>query len=152
MVGGPHPTCVPEATLTPDVDVLVLGEGEETLVELLSGRPWEEVPGLAYRENQEVKVSRRPPPEDLDHMRLPAWHLVDLGRYRHPWRRPTGFLVTSRGCPYRCLNCTKAVHGTRKLHWPGVMKSSQVVVGEATAGLPVVQLLQHEVPSPFFPL
>ncbi len=113
VVGGPHPTCVPEATLTPDVDVLVLGEGEETLVELLSGRPWEEIPGLAYCENQEVKVSRRPPPENLDHMPLPAWHLVDLRRYRHPWRQPTGFLVTSRGCPYRCLNCTKAVHGTR---------------------------------------
>jgi len=113
VVGGPHPTSVPEATLTPDVDVVVLGEGEETLVELLSGRPWGEVPGLAYREDGEVKVSERPPPEDLDRMPLPAWHLVDLRRYRHPWRRPLGSLVTSRGCPYRCLNCTKAVHGAR---------------------------------------
>jgi len=113
VVGGPHPTCVPKHTLTPDIDVLVLGEGEETLVELLSGRPWEEVSGLAYREDGKVKVSRRPAPNDLDRLPLPAWHLIDLRRYRHPWRKPTGFLVTSRGCPYRCLNCTKAVHGTR---------------------------------------
>lgn len=113
VVGGPHPTCVPRHTLTPEVDLVVVGEGEETLVELLSGRPYQEIPGVAYRQGDEVKVSRRPPPEDLDRLPLPAWHLVDLRRYRHPGRSPTGFLVTSRGCPYRCLNCTKAVHGTR---------------------------------------
>jgi len=113
VVGGPHPSCVPEATLTDDVDTVVVGEGEETLAELLRGRPWEGVLGLAYREDGEVKVSRRPPPVDLDALPLPAWHLVDLRRYHHPGRSPTGFVVTSRGCPYRCLNCTKAVHGTR---------------------------------------
>ena len=113
VVGGPHPTCVPRHALRPEVDVVVVGEGERTLVELLSGKPYQEVPGLAYRRAGEVRVSRRPPPQDLDRLPLPAWHLVDLRRYHHPGRQPAGFLVTSRGCPYRCLNCTKAVHGTR---------------------------------------
>lgn len=125
VVGGPHPTAYPARCLAdPNVDHAVVGEGEATLVELVEalgrGDDPSAVPGVVSRGEGGVAVHAPPrtPPADLDALPAPAWDLVDLGFYaRAPsmatvGRRPYLGLVTSRGCPYRCVYC-HAVHGKR---------------------------------------
>ena len=105
-------------------DVVVTGEGEVTLVELLdvlSGRvvkPMEQVAGLCLPGTHGVRrTSRRESIRDLDALPMPAWDLVDVGRYQALWRHAHGFhsmnLVTTRGCPYHCNWCAKPIYGQR---------------------------------------
>ncbi|HET7824902.1 MAG TPA: radical SAM protein [Anaeromyxobacter sp.] len=125
IVGGPHPTSYPEHCLADaNVDHAVVGEGEATVVELVDrlvrGGDPAAVPGVVSRGRLGVPVRAAPrePAPDLDGLPAPAWDLVDVGFYaRHlsmapVGRRPYLALVTSRGCPYRCIYC-HAVHGKR---------------------------------------
>src|SRR3990172_4234056 len=120
VVGGPHVSAVPEETLArfPDFDMAVLGEGEETLVELLralsDGRDLSTVAGLAIRADGGVKVTgHRAMIKDLDSLPFPAWDLLTdfPGAFRPaPFRYrklPAATLVTSRGCPNRCIFCDR---------------------------------------------
>ena len=102
-------------------DFVLLGEGEETLGELmdaLSGRtdrdPHQLI-GLASTGT--LRPSRRPDMRDLDALPFPAWDLVDIPRYREVWRARYGFysmnMVTTRGCPYHCNWCAKPIWGQR---------------------------------------
>ncbi|MBI5478789.1 MAG: B12-binding domain-containing radical SAM protein [Deltaproteobacteria bacterium] len=125
VVGGPHATAYPEWCLrVPAIDYVVLGEGEQSLpalVEVLirGGRP-EALAGVASR-GPAGEPSFGPPPEpirDLDALGFPAWDLIDIDLYaRHRSMSLMGHrrympLVTSRGCPYRCIYCHQ-VHGKR---------------------------------------
>ncbi|MBI2875352.1 MAG: cobalamin B12-binding domain-containing protein [Candidatus Tectomicrobia bacterium] len=135
VVGGVHASALPLETLEacPQFDLVVVGEGEETLLELCGRlaegrRDLREVPGLAYRENgsgevvlqdaieKPFKLQRtapRPPIGDLDRLPFPARDLVDLTLYRpqvHLYRgRKSATLITSRGCPARCTFCATGV-------------------------------------------
>lgn len=123
VVGGAHATGYPESCARhPAVNYVVVGEGEDTIVELVDaltrgGAP-AEVPGVVSLD-QSGKVVFAPPrkaPTDLDSMPLPAWDLLDLDFYARNKSmdtmglRPYMTLVTSRGCPYRCTYCHR-VHG-----------------------------------------
>lgn len=128
VAGGPHATAFTDESLAnPNVDAVVVGEGEETLLELAQlvqseGPAWNRednlagVAGIAYRTEAfpEGTISRtplRPFVEDLDSLPLPAWDLLDLPAYwRYPGMasigiRPYMAIFTSRGCPYRCAYC-----------------------------------------------
>jgi anaerobic magnesium-protoporphyrin IX monomethyl ester cyclase len=106
-------------------DYVLLGEGEETLGELLDrleGRndiPLEHILGLAWSDGHggEHRNPRRPDIRDLDALPFPAWDLVDVPRYRRIWRQRHGYysmnLVTTRGCPYHCNWCAKPIWGQR---------------------------------------
>ncbi|HEX5503589.1 MAG TPA: radical SAM protein [Thermomicrobiales bacterium] len=105
-------------------DYVLLGEGEETLGELLDGltgrddTPLAAIAGLARRDGDEaVCTARRPDLKDLDALPFPAWDLVDVARYREVWRGRHGYfsmnVVTSRGCPYHCNWCAKPIWGQR---------------------------------------
>ncbi len=124
IVGGPHTTAVPKETMGafPAFDIGVVGEGEETLVELLqaleSGRPLQTVRGVIFREGDAlVQTAPRPFIEDLDALPLPAWDLLpDLARsYDTPTftlgGSPASSLVTSRGCCGHCTFCDRSVFG-----------------------------------------
>lgn len=125
VLGGPHVTVLSEETLrmVPEVDVVVRGEGERTMLELV--RTWEEdeakkgrVLGVTYREDGVVRSNPpRPYISDLDSLPFPAYHLLPVERYRphppHGRRLPFMAMVTSRGCPYRCIYCAKACFGRR---------------------------------------
>jgi len=110
LMGGPHVSFDAANTLTrhPGIDLLVLGEGEETLRELtpVLGDPgaWAGIPGLAYREDGRVATTGgRPFIRDLDSLPLPARHLLECSRYQ-----ALGFpvsIITGRGCPYPCIFC-----------------------------------------------
>jgi len=100
-------------------DYCLLGEGEETLVELLgklsAGKEAGQVIGLASPTT--LRPSRRPDISDLDKLPFPAWDLVDVEKYRSVWLKRHGYfsmnMVTTRGCPYHCNWCAKPIWGQR---------------------------------------
>lgn len=100
-------------------DYVLIGEGEETLIELLSHLSKEEgtedIIGLATRGT--TLVNRRPDISNLDKLPFPAWDLVDVERYRDIWLKRHGYfsmnMVTTRGCPFHCNWCAKPIWGQR---------------------------------------
>jgi len=119
VAGGPHPSAYPMETAgNTSIDCLVIGEGEETMLELVSraerGEGIAGVPGTAARENGQVAYADpRPFIENIDQIPMPAWDLIDLDQYGRMKRmgnlprRKYAALFTSRGCPYRCAYCHK---------------------------------------------
>ena len=119
ILGGEHVTAMPELSLaTSMADAVVLGEGEETILDLLDalarGRDLGGVAGIAYRAGDAVCVTaRRPRRRDIDAIAWPAWHHFDLATYnRHGYvdgMQTGGFgvpLLATRGCPYQCTFCS----------------------------------------------
>lgn len=113
-------------------DYCILGEGEETLLELLDqleGRRdagLESILGLAYQSPvSSLQAStpqifcnpRRPDITALDKLPFPAWELVDMEKYRSIWLERHGYfsmnMVTTRGCSYHCNWCAKPIWGQR---------------------------------------
>lgn len=131
VAGGADPTGRPESYLrhqsngSQPVDIVVVGEGEQTLSELLplllSDEPidgqLQEIPGLAYLDanGQLVSTAARQHCADLESLALPARDLIDVEAYRQAWHSRHGFfslsLIATRGCPYGCKWCQKSVFG-----------------------------------------
>lgn len=122
IVGGPHATALPEYTLQecPLIDFLVVGEGEVTLKELIEdldyGGSGKTIGGLYITQqdcdNGFVFTGKREYIADLDSLPLPAHDLIDLDAYqKNPISlgNKVGVIITSRGCPYNCTFCNKAV-------------------------------------------
>jgi radical SAM superfamily enzyme YgiQ (UPF0313 family) len=118
IVGGPHASALPdEVAADVNIDLAVIGEGEETFAELLV-KPPAEVAGVCFKEGgKTVHTQPRPLIENLDALPLPAWDLYDLKRYRAPVaverHPPGGLMETSRGCPHDCTFCSKVPFGKR---------------------------------------
>ncbi|MFC1678600.1 B12-binding domain-containing radical SAM protein [Elusimicrobiota bacterium] len=123
ILGGGLGTTVPELMLREtEVDIVVAGEGDVTIVELLdaleSDGEWRNVPGLCYLSGDETTKS---PPRtlipSLDSLPHPDRELFDLDFYlRTPdwwFNVPKADIITSRGCPYQCIFCDQAIF-TRK--------------------------------------
>jgi anaerobic magnesium-protoporphyrin IX monomethyl ester cyclase len=104
-------------------DFVLLGEGEQTLLELVSAirngqKDFESIAGLAWRRNgMPVRSAARKVMKDLDSLPLPAWDLVDMESYRSIWMRRHGYfslnVSTTRGCPFKCNWCAKPIYGNR---------------------------------------
>lgn len=115
--GGAHASSFPEETIKDSpLDLVVVGEGDFTLPEILSGKDWEDIEGICFRKNGEIRQKKRKEfINDLDLLPLPAWHLYNLSRYQSPSvlsrTSPAGWLETSRGCVYGCVYCNKSVFG-----------------------------------------
>lgn len=122
VVGGPHASSDPADLLsTGQVDFAVIGEGEQTFVELIrclrAGADPAGVPGLALPgERDPVLTLPRAPLEDLDRLPTPAWEMIDLAEYsarpvltmsQSLRQTPYTVIMTSRGCPYGCIYCHK---------------------------------------------
>jgi anaerobic magnesium-protoporphyrin IX monomethyl ester cyclase len=108
VVGGPHVSALGKQVLEecPDIDFGVSQEGEIILVQLCQGElQYGEIPGLLYRKDGAVLSS----PEaqcitDLDRIPFPTYTGFDLSKYAKEVS-----IVTSRGCPYRCIFCLHSV-------------------------------------------
>ena len=118
VAGGPHFTFTAEESLleNPFLDIIVMGEGEITMHELVmalgEGRPLSSVRGVAFKDSsgQVVKTGDRPLIRDLDALPLPAWDLLPMERYRLvAWGRRATMLVSSRGCPFKCSFCSERI-------------------------------------------
>ncbi|MFC1517950.1 B12-binding domain-containing radical SAM protein [Candidatus Margulisiibacteriota bacterium] len=122
VIGGIHATCNPQETLkNPCFDICILGEGEETIVELadhFSKRDYQEISnisGLAYMHNNSlISTAPRKHLLNLDLLPKPAFHLVNnISRYINPVTSKRTFpMMTTRGCPYSCTFCAaNNIHG-----------------------------------------
>ena len=127
IAGGPHPSAYPErcCRLGP-IDYVAIGEAERTALELVDaltrgGRDPRSIRGLAFWDERTGEVVRTPVREfieDVDSLPFPAWDLVDHELYWNAepcsgmGRRRYMSLMTSRGCPFRCIYCHQ-VHGKR---------------------------------------
>ena len=139
VLGGPHCVGEPELTLQicSAIDVLVRSEGEETLLELVSGKPVEEVFGITYKtQTGEIRSNPdRPLIENLDDLPLPARHLLDMEFYLRPSRFTsrnlslrTTSIFTARGCPFRCHYCAGPLLGRNRVRY----HSPQRIIEEVT--------------------
>lgn len=119
VVGGEHASALPELTLRDcaAADVVVIGEGEETLVDLAraihEGRPLEEVHGIAFlRSGELVRTPARSRIRDIDAIPWPAWDLVPLEGYLDNGlaygigRQRSMPILATRGCPFQCTFCS----------------------------------------------
>lgn len=139
ILGGPHLTLKPDESIRrSDVDLVVRGEAEDTLVEIvqeiervqrlttapleiLATANWQPILGLSWKDGagRIVHNPARPLRADLDNIPFPAHHLYKIERYTNLQPLTDGLdpharaytLVTSRGCPFTCTFCSKPVTG-----------------------------------------
>lgn len=90
-----------------ELDIVISGEAEETLSEILSGKPKNEILGIYYRDDLLINFTGvRPFIENLDEIPFPARHLVDNTIYRRPDNNKVQAVIkVSRGCPFHCFFC-----------------------------------------------
>jgi anaerobic magnesium-protoporphyrin IX monomethyl ester cyclase len=119
LLGGNHPTALPELTLNDIPECIVVrGEGEVTVVELidlLAHKGWcpdlASINGISYIGNGEIVHT--PPREliaNLDSLPLPARHLITMEKYS--WKiggKAAVNILSSRGCPFNCIYCFKRI-------------------------------------------
>ncbi len=119
VLGGEHVTAMPEFCLAVSkADFVVLGEGEEAIVDLLAaidlGGQFEDVSGIGWRQGDEIAVNpRRPRNQRVDDIPYPAWrhfayrvysdHHYIAAMDTHRLNLP---LLATRGCPYQCTFCS----------------------------------------------
>jgi anaerobic magnesium-protoporphyrin IX monomethyl ester cyclase len=126
VIGGPHASGYYERLLMrAEIDYAVMGEGEQTLLDLIAAMKEERLPfdndGLTFRQNRQIHVlPRKNWIENLDTVPFPARHMVDMDKY---WnigktqglrldgdeRLKIAQMTTSRGCPFQCTYCAKHV-------------------------------------------
>ena len=134
VIGGPHATFMAEETLRsfPEVDIVVRGEGEETIQELAMAldrkEGLEEVKGLTFRRNGSIaRTEDRPFIQDIDRLPLPDRTLFPVSRYLA--MRVPASVLTSRGCPTGCSFCV----GYRMTGRKGRFRNPRRVVDEIEA-------------------
>src|ERR1700722_19814291 len=123
VVGGPEPGAYIGEYLDAGADVVVIGEGELTLEELVpvlhsnSIDALERVKGIAFRgaNGSTIRTPPRDQMRDIDIQPWPARDAIDSARYLAVWREHHGMgsvsLITARGCPYHCRWCSHEVFG-----------------------------------------
>ena len=119
MAGGPLPSCSP-ATFLDDFDLVVIGEGEQTIQEIVkayeAGSGYSSIKGLKYRQQGDtVHTPARELQTDLDKIPFPSRDLFKNQKYIDHWRRRFDYsattVITTRGCPFSCEFCSNAVFG-----------------------------------------
>jgi radical SAM superfamily enzyme YgiQ (UPF0313 family) len=113
IFGGAHVTVLDEQSLceTPELDIIVRGEGEKTLLEIaefVSGQHIEEIKnikGITFRKQDQItRTVDRPFIKDLDDLPRPAFDHFDLNKYTISGKKYLP-IITSRGCPFQCTFC-----------------------------------------------
>jgi len=133
IIGGPHVTFAPVETLTeaPWIDVVVKGEGEMTMLDIVSGKKLADIDGIAYRDKSDgIKQTReRRLIEDLDELPPPAKHLFPLSRYLALDVHAS--ILTGRGCPFNCIFCVGSKMGGRRVRY----RNPKLIVDEVEQAL-----------------
>lgn len=139
VAGGEHITALPEYCLEDchELDVCIVGEGEETIVRLLKALEKKgdlsKVKGIAYRRNGNFhQTPRAKRIKDIDKIPAPAWDLIPMENYLsrslsyHIARGRTIPMLATRGCPYRCSFCSN----TNMWGVPWIARNPKRVVDE----------------------
>jgi len=123
VTGGQHFTATAKQSLEayPEIDVIVSGEGEETLAELVKcaseKKSFSKIKGIVFRQNDQI-ISNPPRPliENLEDLPFPGYHLVKdlMGKYHFSVmageKAPYALIEGSRGCSHECTFCTQWRH------------------------------------------
>ncbi|MFA4903599.1 MAG: radical SAM protein [Desulfobaccales bacterium] len=137
--GGPHPTITPEQTLANEnVDIVVVGEGDETFFELIQALEnkgdLSTIRGLFFKNGHKIVRTEPRPLVNLEDLLPVPWHLVDVEKYIHrdmyvkSRSRVLDLGQTSRGCPFRCGFCSSASIRGRRWRPMSVEKSLEMIV------------------------
>lgn len=122
-LGGPEITNNQNNYLVAGADILVIGEGEETMLELAKAisqneqEAWKEIHGIAFKDasGQIIQTAEREKRKDLDEIPWPDRESIELNLYLDAWKKRHGknaiSISTMRGCPYTCKWCSRAVYG-----------------------------------------
>lgn len=119
IAGGPLPTLNPFEFLR-DFDIIVIGEGEETIVELITclekGLELSSVKGIAYKNQEKIMITpHRNYLRNLDSLPFPSRELFDNESYKAYYLKRFDYTITpmisSRGCPFMCDFCSQPVFG-----------------------------------------
>lgn len=142
IAGGPHPTVMTEHTLKEiGADVCVVGEGEETLPELVSGSQPENTPGAAALFGDEIRFGPpRAPIQYLDPLPFPDFPLFDTKKYIDSWFSLDGVsprsrgvnIIATRGCPFSCAFCQPTL---RRIFGNTVRRHSPEYIAELVGSL-----------------
>lgn len=121
ILGGPDVSYNWENYLNHGADFIVIGEGEQSMVELLDAikqkKDFSEVSGIAFRDKagQLIKNTPRQKIKNIDELPLPNRKKIDMSPYLKVWKTHHGKsalnISTQRGCPYTCEWCSTAVYG-----------------------------------------
>ena len=123
--GGVHPSLLPEQTLENKfIDLIVIGEGEETLLELVEKldkkEDYSNLLGIGYKKNGKIKINPERSFINLDEQSEIPYNLIDIDRYIYLESFASGkpgrdlAMYTSRGCPHRCAFCYNKEFNKRK--------------------------------------
>ncbi|UUX91676.1 B12-binding domain-containing radical SAM protein [Methanoplanus endosymbiosus] len=126
VLGGHGPSAIPEYILkTTSADIVAIGEGEETLVDLVNCKvnngDISKIQGVAYNINGKISINeRRKPIRKLDTIPFPEWSLFPMDEYTtclkfygmNPKDKSIP-IITSRGCTNRCNFCYRLEKGIR---------------------------------------
>lgn len=118
FLGGPHPSALPHECNKDFIDGVVVGEGEYTFLEICKAieknKQLTKIKGLYIG----TKFTPREQIKDIDSLPFPAYHLFKYPeKYGNaqPFlsnKTPCGTIMTSRGCPFKCLFCFKGIYGS----------------------------------------
>ncbi|MGB2885734.1 MAG: cobalamin-dependent protein, partial [Dehalococcoidia bacterium] len=118
IIGGPHVTFSAVETLNeaPWIDIVVRGEGEQTMMDIVSGKKLEDIAGIAFRADDGIKLTgERGLIHNLDELPLPARHLFPLSRYHVLDVHAS--IIAGRGCPFNCIFCVGSKMGGRRARY-----------------------------------
>lgn len=118
--GGVHPTIMPVQTISdPSIDIVVEGEGEETLLELADAlkhsKTLKKVRGICYKENNKITCTGARAYIDLNKLPLPPYKILEMKKYLPTYfGKKTINMESSRGCPFRCTFCRNNIDKEKK--------------------------------------
>ncbi len=116
VAGGVHVSTLPAETLKQaEIDIVVLGEGDFTLLEIIKAKNLQDVAGIAYNQARRIIFTKQRELLAPDEIPFPQLKLINVSSYRVPHTycrtNPVATIETSRGCPYGCVYCNKSVFG-----------------------------------------
>ncbi|MBE0572395.1 MAG: B12-binding domain-containing radical SAM protein [Ignavibacteriaceae bacterium] len=123
ILGGPEVRYNASDLLKHGADFVVIGEGEETLLELIqkiiqtSNKDFKEIDGIGFKDNagRIIFNAERNLISDINTLPYPNRNGIDLSKYQDAWKKRHGqnaiSVSTMRGCPYTCKWCSRAVYG-----------------------------------------
>jgi radical SAM superfamily enzyme YgiQ (UPF0313 family) len=113
ILGGWHPSLLPKQTLeAPYIDIVVRGQGEETLLEVVqhleSRSAVDLVPGIGFKRGGKLCLTTERPLKPIAEMPPKAYHLADFDAYERSCGRRWAMYTSSLACPFNCSYCTNA--------------------------------------------
>jgi anaerobic magnesium-protoporphyrin IX monomethyl ester cyclase len=149
IAAGSDATDAPEPYLRAGADLVLLGEGLDTLEAVLrrlderpasgAGELLQGLSGYSILREGEVQTLRASgAPRSLQRTVLPAWDLIDMDRYRSTWEDAHGYfslnMVSSKGCSFRCAWCAKPIWGNQYLQRGAAEVAAEMIHLKRTHG------------------